>query len=459
VGRLGRFLTAGAIVVTALVGSGVSQATAFAAGDSAPAAGAANDASTAGSTAASTAAQQAAQKAAAAAKQLADAKAAAADETRQLAAGQAAVESARSQLDALAAKAQESVERFTAAMATLRKARAKQAIANEHLYVARDRVHHQRQVIDEFIGSAYESGGPLAGLGAVLDSEAPTDLVYRAGLLDRISQSRDNALQALNDLEAANARDARAASDAADVVQATAARAEDARQAAVTALDAQHVIVDKLARSQAALATTLAKQNKVVAAASQDQAAALAKLAAAQAAAAGAAAQAALAAQHDALRRAWVETESITSNLPEASVAQGQQALASAKKALGTPYSWGGGNVGGPTLGYAESKGITAGLHTVGFDCSGLVLWAWSNAGVTLDHYTGYQWLEGKHISLDEVREGDLLFYATDVGDPMTIHHVGLYAGNGQIIDAPHTGAVVRYDPAFTPDLIGAVRP
>jgi cell wall-associated NlpC family hydrolase len=52
-----------------------------------------------------------------------------------------------------------------------------------------------------------------------------------------------------------------------------------------------------------------------------------------------------------------------------------------------------------------------------------------------------------------------MLFFATDVNDPTTIHHVGLYAGNGMMIDAPSTGSFVRYDPAFGPGFIGAVRP
>ena len=59
---------------------------------------------------------------------------------------------------------------------------------------------------------------------------------------------------------------------------------------------------------------------------------------------------------------------------------------------------------------------------------------------------------------MSALREGDLLFFATDTSDPNTIHHVGMYVGNGQMIEAPYTGANVRYSDAFRPDLIGAVR-
>ena len=51
------------------------------------------------------------------------------------------------------------------------------------------------------------------------------------------------------------------------------------------------------------------------------------------------------------------------------------------------------------------------------------------------------------------------MFFAYNTSDASTIHHVGIYVGNGMMIDAPHTGADVRYDPAFRSDYIGATRP
>jgi cell wall-associated NlpC family hydrolase len=170
-------------------------------------------------------------------------------------------------------------------------------------------------------------------------------------------------------------------------------------------------------------------------------------------------AMAALALQRQAMELEWASIRATTSNWPEATLLQGRTAVAWAKKQLGVPYSWGGGNADGPTLGTAENKHNTSGAYTVGFDCSGLTLYAWAHAGFTLDHYTGYQWLEGRQVSLDALRAGDLVFFAKDVSDPSTIHHVGIYVGGGRMIDAPHTGAVVRYDDVFVPGLIGAVRP
>jgi len=124
-----------------------------------------------------------------------------------------------------------------------------------------------------------------------------------------------------------------------------------------------------------------------------------------------------------------------------ASATQGDAAANFALSQLGKPYQWG-----------------AAGPGT--YDCSGLTMEAWARAGVQLLHYTGYQWEEGPHVPLDELQRGALLFYATDNSDPATIHHVGIYIGNGMMVDAPYTGAFVRIDSIYAPGIpIGAVRP
>jgi cell wall-associated NlpC family hydrolase len=63
------------------------------------------------------------------------------------------------------------------------------------------------------------------------------------------------------------------------------------------------------------------------------------------------------------------------------------------------------------------------------------------------------------HVDLGQLQPGDLLFWATDVNDPATIHHVALYAGNGLMVAAPHTGDVVRVQQVYLDGYIGAVRP
>ena len=165
-----------------------------------------------------------------------------------------------------------------------------------------------------------------------------------------------------------------------------------------------------------------------------------AALAAAAAAAARAAAAAALAAQQGAAAAASSAQPVPFPDSP-ASSQQGNIAADWALSQLGRPYQWGG-----------------AGPYS--YDCSGLTMVAWAHADVALLHYTGDQWVEGVHVSLGALQRGDLLFYATDNADPATIHHVGIYIGGGNMVDAPYTGVDVRIDSIYAPGQpIGAVRP
>jgi peptidoglycan DL-endopeptidase CwlO len=112
-----------------------------------------------------------------------------------------------------------------------------------------------------------------------------------------------------------------------------------------------------------------------------------------------------------------------------------RQAVAYAKAQLGKPYIWG---AEGPR----------------GFDCSGLTMMAWRSAGVSIPRVSGAQYGIGRHInSMSALEPGDLVFF----GSP--IHHVGMYAGNGTMIEAPYTGASVRYHSINRPDYAGATRP
>ncbi len=112
------------------------------------------------------------------------------------------------------------------------------------------------------------------------------------------------------------------------------------------------------------------------------------------------------------------------------------------KRALsqrGVPYSWGGGNAAGP------SRGIDSGAGTTGFDCSGLILYAFAGVGIKLPHYSGSQYNMGRKIPASQMRRGDVIFYG-----PGGSQHVTLYLGNGQMLEAPYTGSVVKVSPVRT---------
>ncbi len=106
---------------------------------------------------------------------------------------------------------------------------------------------------------------------------------------------------------------------------------------------------------------------------------------------------------------------------------------------IGVPYSWGGGNAAGP------SHGIDSGAGTVGFDCSGLILYSFAGVGIKLPHYSGSQYNLGRKIPSAQARRGDVIFYG-----PGGSQHVTLYLGNGQMLEAPDVGLTVRVAPVRT---------
>ena len=137
-------------------------------------------------------------------------------------------------------------------------------------------------------------------------------------------------------------------------------------------------------------------------------------------------------------------TPPIISEAP-AGTAQGDAAVNFAESQLGVPYVWGG-----------ETPGV-------GFDCSGLVQWAWGKAGFYIPRTTEDEWPELPHVALTDLQPGDLLFYWNLDGDS-EVDHVVMYVGSGPygtstIIAAAHSGTVVSYAPIFTFGLIGAARP
>ncbi len=103
---------------------------------------------------------------------------------------------------------------------------------------------------------------------------------------------------------------------------------------------------------------------------------------------------------------------------------------------MGVPYSWGGGTLQGP------SKGIESGANTVGFDCSGLIRYAFAGAGVLIPRFSGDQYNAGRHIPPNEARRGDLIFYG-----PGGSQHVTMYLGNGQMLEASGSAGKVTVSP------------
>lgn len=108
-------------------------------------------------------------------------------------------------------------------------------------------------------------------------------------------------------------------------------------------------------------------------------------------------------------------------------------ALTTAASLQGTPYSWGGGSIGGPT------SGTQQGSSTIGFDCSSFVQYVFAKVGVMLPRTTYAQVNCGVAVQPSQAQPGDLLFF----GNATAPDHVAIYLGNNRLIQAPHTGGVV----------------
>ena len=110
--------------------------------------------------------------------------------------------------------------------------------------------------------------------------------------------------------------------------------------------------------------------------------------------------------------------------------AQDDAVVAVAMQYLGVPYEWGG----------ASPK--------TGFDCSGLVAYVFAQLGVSLPHYAAAQWYspDAVWVSPERLQPGDLVFFTGSDGTRKAPGHVGIYVGDGYLIDAPHTGSFVRID-------------
>jgi cell wall-associated NlpC family hydrolase len=123
-------------------------------------------------------------------------------------------------------------------------------------------------------------------------------------------------------------------------------------------------------------------------------------------------------------------------SIPKVTATNGnaQTAVDAALSQVGKPYQWG---AAGPNS----------------YDCSGLTMWAWGQAGVSLPHNSGMQYAATTRVAQSDWQPGDLLFF----GSP--IHHVGMYIGGGRMVEAPYTGSQVRVVPASRSDYVGAGRP
>jgi cell wall-associated NlpC family hydrolase len=288
------------------------------------------------------------------------------------------------------------------------------AVNRRHLAIARQAGKVAERNLERRLVELYQSGGGDSTLEILLGATSLDDLLDRIDTARRVSEQ-----------------------DAAIVEQVRAARAETARRQAklAKALKAQQEAVAERAARKREIEARLAERQQLYAsieeeiealqAAERRRQAQLARAAAARVASAAAAAP------------EGGSSEPIDAGgLGLAPPSQYSGAAGAALQFLGTPYVWGGSGPGG-------------------FDCSGLVQYAFAQVGVSLPHSSSMQYGYGVPVSRDQLETGDLVFFDG-------LGHVGIYIGDGQFVHSPHTGDVVKissiYDSWYAATWVGARR-
>jgi peptidoglycan DL-endopeptidase RipA len=388
-----------------------------------------------------------------------------------------ALSTLQSQLDDLAATAGHRRELANRAVADESAAQARVAQARTDATTARqeaDRVAAQaeqaRSQVDAWVAAQFQQADSASVLAALAGTNGPDDVAERLQLQGLVAAEQTQALDGYERMrvDAANAdsRARRAAADAqaaADGARSAADAARDQLAAAQSAVASQQqriaAVTAQRAAAQARLATLEASD---AALAAQRRRAEAAQAARDQAQSADVAARRAAAQQRlaRAAPRPAVTTPdprppSGTTPAPTAPPAPADPVeivIDRALSELGTTYAWGGGNGQGPTKGIRDGGVADAfgDFDRTGFDCSGLMVYAFAGVGKQLPHYSGYQADAGPKFPLDQRRPGDMLFWADGDG----IHHVALYLGDDMMVEAPESGKVVRVTPVRFDDEI-----
>lgn len=314
----------------------------------------------------------------------------------------------RTEVDALRHQAEVATEAYDEAYDRLGAAVTAHLTAERDLALAEQASSTHDEVAGRRVRALYMSGGTAGLYARVLDARSISEVAQRVHQVS-VVLSQDGRVAHVADRAVALRQDAArrlaAAAAASTSLQKVVAAKADAVQGLLTRTDAL------LAAADARVLALAEQQRQQAAQVSSAQAAA--QLQAARAAA---------------------------GNPSEVVTPRAAALLAFARNQLGKPYLWG---ATGPDT----------------FDCSGYTGAAYAAAGVALPRTSRQQWFAGPHVDLGQLQPGDLLFWADDLADPGSIHHVAIYEGGGLMLAAPHSGDVVKEQPVYLTGYIGAVRP
>ncbi|MQA87213.1 MAG: NlpC/P60 family protein [Streptosporangiales bacterium] len=350
---------------------------------------------------------------------------------------QARLASADEQLRQLHARVEILVERYNGERVKLQRAQEAYRAAQRRLTEAGHEVAKTREEIGQLAAERYRTGGELTEMSELVAGPGGMEgFVERMGTVHALSHQRTAVLDRMRSARIVASVLERQAHDAMVAQRRATERVAEAKRAAEEAVQEQQGEIERIDKEKSRLVAALAEARETATKLEKAREKALAE------------------ARAEAAREQAKQSASdLTYGSGGASAGKGAVAANAALRWLGTPYSWGGGTASGP------SYGIAHGANIHGFDCSGLTLYAWAQAGVYLDHWTGTQWTSGPHVPLNRLRRGDLVFFGSITSNPGDIHHVGLYIGGGRMVEAPYTGSVVRISSIWRSDLVGATRP
>lgn len=297
---------------------------------------------------------------------------------------------ARAQVDRLFEEAEQATERFNDAGEKAEKLRVEVNRAQDAVARGQDRINTMRGVLGSYAGAQYRAGGIDPAVELML-SDDPDDYLAKAAAVNRLTGRQARQL---------------------DDLRAEQRRLGQEREDASRKLAELDVLRAEVAREKRAVTAKLAAARRLLNAMPTQE-------------------------------RADFERASRSGGRPDAlpelsslgpSSGRAATAVMAARSAVGRPYVWG-------------STGPS------GFDCSGLMVWSYRQAGVSLPRTSQAQRHAGRQVPLSQAQPGDLVTYRSDAS------HVGMYVGNGQVVHAPYPGARVRYDPVGMMPVSSVTRP
>ncbi|GAB2773289.1 C40 family peptidase [Streptomyces chlorus] len=294
----------------------------------------------------------------------------------------------KAKVDKLYEQAEQATEKYNGAKEKQEKLQKEISTIQDNVAKGQQELNELRDGLGSMASAQYRSGGIDPSLQLFLSAD-PDDYLDKASALDQLSTQQVDALKEIQEKQRELAQQRSEASEKLKDLSST--RTELGKK--------KTEVQNKLGAAQKLL-NTLTAEEKAQLAEEEDRAT--------------------RASEREVLKAPSTDTGS------SASVGSGSgragAAFAAAQSKLGSPYVYG---ATGPSS----------------YDCSGLTSWAYAQAGVSIPRTSESQTGAGTKIySTSQLQVGDLVFFFND------LHHVGLYAGNGQIIHAPRSGTVVRYE-------------